>query len=153
MGPFNSSLLPKLIRAAHAGSTMSATNGWRLGGVIWTDSGQASAVIKDVITRTHSEVEVFGLSTRGFFLLDLPRANELSWCWPREPLEARGRSRPLYYQIGPSETDVRGILLESFSVEGKHLPEYLDISGVTVPVSPVESNSRSHKDRLEQTSK
>ena len=91
--------------------------------------------------------------TRGFFLLDLPRANVLSWCWPREPLEARGRSRPLYYQIGPSETDVRGILLESFSVEGKLLPEYLDISGVTVPVSPVESTSRTHKDRLEQTSK
>ena len=132
---------------------MSATNGWRPGAVIWTDSGQASAVIKDVITRTHSEVEVFGLRTRGFFLLDLPRANELSWRWPREPLEARGRSRPLYYQIGPSETDVRGILIESVSVEGKLLPEYLDISGVTVPVSPVESNSRSHKDRLEQTSK
>ena len=128
---------------------MSATNGWRPGGVIWTDSGQASAVLKDVITPTHSEVAVFGLSTRGF----LPGANVLSWCWPREPLEARGRSRPLYYQIGPSETDVRGILLESVSVEGKLLPEYLDISGVTVPVSPVESNSRSHKDRLEQTSK
>ena len=59
----------------------------------------------------------------------------------------------MYYQIGPSETDVRGILLVSFSVEDKFLPEYLDISGVTVPVSPVESNSRSHKDRLEQTSK
>ncbi|MCS5641649.1 MAG: hypothetical protein NZ807_00130 [Dehalococcoidia bacterium] len=51
---------------------MSATNGWRPEGVIWTDSGQASAVIKDVITRTHSEIEVFGLSTRGFFLMDLP---------------------------------------------------------------------------------
>ena len=61
--------------------------------------------------------------------------------------------RPLYYQKGPSETDVRGILLEFFSVEGKLLPEYLDISSVTVPVSPVESNSRFHKDRLEQTSK
>ena len=131
---------------------MSATNGWRPGGVIWTDSGRASAVTKDVITRTHSEVEVFGLSTRGFFLLDLPGANEVSWCWPREPLEARGRSRPFYYQIGPSETDVRGILLESFSVEGKLLPEYLDISGVTVPVTPVERNVRSHKDHLGQKS-
>ena len=59
----------------------------------------------------------------------------------------------MYYQIGPSETDVRGILLESFSVEGKFLPEYLDISDVMVPVSPVASNSRSHKDRLEQPSK
>ena len=128
---------------------MFATNGWRPGGVIWTDSGQASAVIKDVITRTHSEVEVFGLRTRGFFLLDLPRANELSWCWPKEPLEAGGRGRPLYYQTGPGETDVGGILLESFNVEGKLLPEYLDISGVTVPVTPVERNGRSHKARLE----
>ena len=53
-----------------------------------------------------------------------------------------GKSRPFYYQTGPNETDVRGILLESFSVEGKLLPEYLDISGVTVPVSPVERNGR-----------
>ena len=122
------------------------------GDVIWTDSGQASAVIKDVITRTHSEVEVFGVSTRGFCLLNLPGVDELSWCWPREPLEAGGRGRPLYYQTGPSETDVGGILLESFSVEGKLLPQYLDISGVTVPVSPVERNGRSHKDRLDQIS-
>jgi len=51
-------------------------------------------------------------------------------------------SRPFYYQTWPNETDVRGIMLESFSVEGKLLPEYLDISGVTVPVSPVELNGR-----------
>ena len=85
----------------------------------------------------------------GFCLLELPGTNELSWCWPREPLEAGGRDRPLYYQTGPGETDVGGILLESFSVGGKQLPEYLDISGVTVRVSPVERNGRSHKDRLE----
>jgi len=40
-------------------------------------------------------------------------------------------------------------ILESFSVESKLLPEYLDISGVTVPVTPVERNGRAHKDRLE----
>jgi len=97
-------------------------------------------------------VEVFGVSTRGFCLLNLPGVDELSWCWPREPLEAGGRGRPLYYQTGPSETDVGGILLESFSVEGKLLPEYLDISGVTVAVSPVERNARSHKDHLDQIS-
>ena len=39
------------------------------GDVIWTSNGQASAIIKDVITRTHSEVAVFGVSTRGFCLL------------------------------------------------------------------------------------
>ena len=61
--------------------------------------------------------------------------------------------RPLYYQTGPGETDVGVILLESFSVGGKLLPEYLDISGVTVRVSPVERNGRSHRDRLEQTSR
>ena len=122
------------------------------GDVIWTDNGQASAVIKDVITRAHSEVEVFGVSTRGFCLLNLPGVDELSWCWPREPLEAGGRSRPLYYQTGSSEADVGGILLESFSVKGKLLPEYLDISGVTVAVTPVERNGRSHKDRLDQIS-
>lgn len=53
-----------------------------------------------------------------------------------------GKSRPFYYQTGPNETDVGGILLESFSVEGKLLPEYLDISGVTVLVSTVERNGR-----------
>jgi hypothetical protein len=123
------------------------------GDVIWTNSGQASAVIKDVITRTHSEVEVFGVSTRGFCLLELPGINELSWCWPREPLEAGGRGRPLYYQTGPDEADIGGVLLESFSVSGSLLPEYLDISGVTVRVSLVERNGRSHRDRLEQTSR
>ena len=51
-------------------------------------------------------------------------------------------SRPFYYQTGPNETDVRGILLESFRVEGKLLPEYLDISGVTVLVSTVERNGQ-----------
>ena len=61
--------------------------------------------------------------------MELPGTNELSWCWPREPLEAGGRDRPLYYQTRPGETDVGGILLESFSVGGKLLPEYLDISG------------------------
>jgi hypothetical protein len=35
-------------------------------------------------------------------------------------------------------------------VGGKLLPEYLDISGVTVLVSPVERNVRSHKDHLGQ---
>ena len=85
--------------------------------------------------------------------MELPGTNELSWCWPMEPLEAGRRDRPLYYQTGPGETDVGGILLESFSVGGKLLPEYLDISGVTVRVSPVERNRRSHRDRLDQTSR
>jgi len=37
-----------------------------------------------------------------------------------------------YYQAGPGETDVWGILLKSFSVEGQLIPEYLDISSETV---------------------
>ena len=52
----------------------------------------------------------------------------------REPLEASGMGRSLYYQIGPDETDVGGILLESLRVGANLLPEYLDISGVTVAV-------------------
>ena len=123
------------------------------GDVIWTNNGEASAVIKDVITRKHSEVEVLGVSTRGFCLLELPGTNDLSWCWPREPLEAGGRGRPFYYQTGPNDADVEGVLLESFSVANSLLPEYLDISGVTVPVSEVKRNRRSHKDRLIQKSK
>ena len=85
--------------------------------------------------------------------MELPGINELSWCWPREPLEAGGRGRPLYYQTGPDEADIGGFLLESFSVSGSLLPEYIDISSVTVRVSLVERNGRSHRDRLEQTSR
>ena len=72
------------------------------GDAISTNNGQASAVFEDIITRTHSEVVVFGVSTRGCSLLNLPGVNELSWSWPREPLDAEGKAGLSITRQGPT---------------------------------------------------
>ena len=63
-------------------------------------------------------------------------------------------ARALIAAFGDTITEEDAYLLsDPYVAGGNHLPEYLDISGVTVQVSQVERNGRSHRDRLEQTSR
>ena len=111
-------------------------------------------MVKDVSSGIHAEVEeVYGVSTRGFLLLTPPGLTEPVWTWPREPVEAGGRDRPFYYKTGRTENDVRGIVVESFTLPAGALEFYRDLSGITVPVLPVERTSLSHRDHLARESR
>ena len=119
------------------------------GEIIWTKSGQASAIVKNTDTGVHVEVALHGVTTRGFCLLTPPGLTGPIWCWPREPKTAGGRARPFYYKTEEALEGYAGIVLESFALDAALLTEYQDISGVVVPVSPVTRSRKSHKDHLD----
>ena len=119
------------------------------GEVIWTKSENARAIIKNLKTNAHTELELLGVTTRGFCLLVLPGLTEPEWCWPQEPRMAGGRARPFYYRSEEEfHQDFSAIALESFTLDRGLLVEYRDITGITIPISPAQRSQKSHKERL-----
>ena len=118
------------------------------GEIIWTERGQASVIVKNIVTGVHVEVALQGVTTKGFCLFNPPGLTEPMWFWPREPKAAGGRGRPFYYKTEESPQGYDGADLESLAVDSGLLTEYRDISGVVVPVSPVRRSRNSHEGHL-----
>lgn len=115
------------------------------GEVIWTEQG--SGIVKSLDTGEHysEEVEIKGITTKGFCLLRPPGRRDYHWMAPREPEELGGRNRPTYLPDGNS---FRVSALESFSVDSDILTEFEDISGLVVTLQDPERSPRRHRDRL-----
>jgi hypothetical protein len=114
------------------------------GNIIWTDQG--TGILKALDTGEHSqEVEIRGISTKGFCLTRPPGYQTYTWFAPRSPEGLAGRNRPTYISQGNS---VRRWALESFNVDPSVLTEYQDISGLVVKLQIPERSRRRHKDAL-----
>ena len=129
--------------------TFDAQGSYDAGEIVWTESGHASVVVKNIVTGAHVEVALQGVTTKGFCLFNPPGLTEPMWFWPREPKAAGGRARPFYYKTEKSREGYVGAVLESFALDSELLTEYSDISGVVVPVSPVKRSRNSHKGHLD----
>ena len=115
------------------------------GEVIWTEQG--TGILKAIDTGEHysDEVELRGITTKGFCLLRPPGQWNYSWFAPRSPEELGGRNRPTYISDGNS---VHGFALESFSIDRSILTAYDDISGLVVKLQDPERSPRRHRDHL-----
>ena len=114
------------------------------GNIIWTDQG--TGILKALDTGEHSqEVEIRGITTKGFCLIRPPGYRTHTWFAPRSPEGLAGRNRPTYISLG---NNVRRWALESFSVDPSVLTEYADISGLVVKLQVPERSARRHKDAL-----
>ena len=115
------------------------------GSVIWTDTGKA--ILKDLESGEHCpyEVEIKGVTTRGFCLLKAPGQREYTWFPPRRPDEAGGGNRQVLLDGGARD---RAFAMESFFVDLDVLPEIEDISMVVVKMQTPERSPRRHSDHL-----
>ena len=115
------------------------------GEVIWTDRG--TAILKDLQTGVHcaEEVEIKGMSTKGFCLLRPPGLRDYTWFAPRQPEEAGGQNRPTRLTDG---TSFHIYAVESINVDADVLTEYEDISGVVVKLQASERSPGRHRDHL-----
>ena len=115
------------------------------GSVIWTDTGKA--ILKDLESGEHCsyEVEIKGVTTRGFCLLKAPGQREYTWFPPRRPDEAGGGNRQVLLDGGARD---RAFAMESFFVDLDVLPEIEDISMVVVKMQTPERSPRRHRDHL-----
>ena len=115
------------------------------GSVIWTDTGKA--ILKDLESGKHCpyEVEIKGVTTRGFCLLKAPGQREYTWFPPRRPDEAGGGNRQVLLDGGARD---RAYAMESFFVDLDVLPEIEDISMVVVKMQTPERSPRRHSDHL-----
>jgi len=108
-----------------------------------TDTGKA--ILKDLESGEHCscEVEIKGVTTRGFCLLKAPGQQEYTWVPPRRPHEAGGRNRQVLLDGGFRD---RAFAMESFFVDSDVLAEYEDISMVVVKLKTPERSIRRHSD-------
>ena len=115
------------------------------GSKIWTDRG--TAILKDLQTGVHcaEEVEIKGISSKGFCLLRPPGLRDYTWFAPRQPEEAGGQNRPTRLTDGSS---VHIYAVESINVDADVLTEYTDISGVVVKLQAAERSPGRHPDHL-----
>ena len=115
------------------------------GEVIWTEQG--SGTVKSLDTGEHysEEVEIKGITTKGFCLLRPPGRRDYTWMAPREPEELGGRNRPTYLPDGSS---FRVFALESFNIDAAILTDFEDISGLAVKLQEPERSPRRHRDHL-----
>ena len=110
-----------------------------------TDTGKA--ILKDLGSGEHCsyEVEIKGVTTRGFCLLKAPGQREYTWFPPRRPDEAGGGNRQVLLDGGARD---RAFAMESFFVDLDVLPEIEDISMAVVKMQTPERSSRRHRDHL-----
>ena len=115
------------------------------GEVIWTEQG--SGIVKSLDTGEHysEEVEIKGITTKGFCLLRPPGQRDYTWMAPREPEELGGQNRPTYL---PDGNNFRMFALESFNIDAAILTQYEDISGLVVKLQDPERSPRRHRDHL-----
>ena len=115
------------------------------GEVIWTERG--TGILKSLDTGEHysEEVEIKGITTKGFCLLRPPGQRDYTWMAPREPEEFGGQNRPTYL---PDGNNFRMFALESFNIDAAILTQYEDISGLVVKLQDPERSSRRHRDHL-----
>ena len=115
------------------------------GEVIWTERG--SGILKSLDTGEHysEEVEIKGITTKGFCLLRPPGQRDYTWMAPREPEELGGQNRPTYL---PDGNNFRMFALESFNIDAAILTQYEDISGLVVKLQDPERSPRRHRDHL-----
>lgn len=134
-------LQPHLMLEEPTGKTsIMDTEDFRDGGeIVWTERG--TAIVKDLQTGAHSpeEVEIKGITTRGFCLLRPPGQRDHAWFAPRAP---SGQNRPTYLADGTS------LAMESFSTDAEVLPGFWDISGAFVKLRAPERIPRRHRERL-----
>ena len=115
------------------------------GEVIWAERG--TGILKSLDTGEHysEEVEIKGITTKGFCLLRPPGQRDYTWMAPREPEELGGQNRPTYL---PDGNNFRMYALESFNIDAAILTQYEDISGLVVKLQDPERSSRRHRDHL-----
>ena len=115
------------------------------GSIVWTDRG--TAILKDLETGVHcaEEVEIKGISSKGFCLLRPPGLRNYTWFAPRQPESVGGQNRPTRLTDG---TSFHIYAVESINVDADVLTEYEDISGVVVKLQALEQNPRRHRDHL-----
>ena len=115
------------------------------GEVTWTERG--TGILKSLDTGEHysEEVEIKGITTKGFCLLRPPGQRDYTWMAPREPEELGGQNRPTYL---PDGNNFRVFALESFNIDAAVLTEFEDISGLVVKLQDPERSSRRHRDPL-----
>ena len=115
------------------------------GEVIWTDRG--TAILKDLQTGVHcaEEVEIKGLSSKGFCLLRPPGLRDYTWFAPRQPESVGGQNRPTRLTDG---TSFQIYAVESINVDADVLTEYTDVSGVVVKLQAAERSPGRHQDHL-----
>ena len=115
------------------------------GEVIWTEQG--SGIVKSLDTGEHysEEVEIKGITTKGFCLLRPLGQRDYTWMAPREPEELGGQNRPTYL---PDGNNFRMFALESFNIDAAILTQYEDMSGLVVKLQDPERSSRRHRDHL-----
>ena len=115
------------------------------GSIIWTDTGKA--ILKDLESGEHCsyEVEIKGVSSRGFCLLRAPSQLEYTWFPPRQPQEAGGGNRQVLLDGGARD---RAFAMESFFVDPDVLPEFEDISMTVVKLQTPQRSIRRHGDHL-----
>ena len=115
------------------------------GEVIWTDRG--TAILKDLQTGVHcaEEVDIKGMSTKGFCLLRPPGLRDYTWFAPRQPESEGGQNRPTRLTDG---TSFQIYAVESINVDADVLSEYTDISGVVVKLQAAERSPGRHREQL-----
>ena len=115
------------------------------GEVIWAERG--TGILKSLDTGEHysEEVEIKGITTKGFCLLRPPGQRDYTWMAPREPEELGGQNRPTYL---PDGNNFRLFALESFNINAAILTEFEDISGMVVRLQDPERSPRRHRDHL-----
>jgi len=115
------------------------------GEVTWTERG--TGILKSLDTGEHysEEVEIKGITTKGFCLLRPPGQRDYTWMAPREPEELGGQNRPTYL---PDGNNFRVFALESFNIDAAILTQYEDISGLVVKLQDPERSTRRHRDHL-----
>jgi hypothetical protein len=115
------------------------------GAVIWTDTG--TAILKDLESGEHclDEIQVMGVTTRGFCLLRAPSQLEYTWFPPRRPGEVGDANRMVLLNEGARE---RAWALETFSVDPEVLSSYHDLSGEVVRLQTPQRSIRRHGDHL-----
>ena len=115
------------------------------GSIVWTDRG--TAILKDLQTGVHcaEEVEIKGISSKGFCLLRPPGLRNYTWFAPRQPEEVGGQNRPTRLTDG---TSFHIYAVESINVDADVLSEYTDISGVVVKLQAAERSHGRHRDHL-----